>query len=153
MSKFKMYRNLWITFLCTALWHGSTFTFILWGFLHGLFLTLEKVINYKSIFSNRYITFLLISLSWVPFFSENISSTINIYLSLTNYQLLNDNFLPLFAQALDFKLLIAYVVCISSLLVKKEFYYPNLIYVFITLILAILLVMSSTVDPFIYYRF
>lgn len=32
VSKLKIYRNLWITFFCTALWHGSSLTFLFWGF-------------------------------------------------------------------------------------------------------------------------
>ena len=59
----KNFRNLWITFFLTSLWHGATLNFIIWGFVHGFFLTFEKIIGYKRYFSNRYITFLLISFS------------------------------------------------------------------------------------------
>ena len=33
-SKLKNYINLWITFFLTALWHGATLNFILWGLIH-----------------------------------------------------------------------------------------------------------------------
>ena len=35
--------NLIIVFFCTGLWHGAQWTFIIWGFFHGLFLILERV--------------------------------------------------------------------------------------------------------------
>ena len=31
-----MYRNLMATFILGGLWHGAGWTFIFWGFLHGL---------------------------------------------------------------------------------------------------------------------
>ena len=49
-SKLKNYINLWITFFLTALWHGATLNFILWGLIHGLFLTFEKILGYKIFF-------------------------------------------------------------------------------------------------------
>lgn len=36
------YRNLLITMLLGGLWHGASWTFIVWGGLHGLFLILER---------------------------------------------------------------------------------------------------------------
>lgn len=36
------YRNLFITMLLGGLWHGASWTFVLWGGLHGLFLSLHK---------------------------------------------------------------------------------------------------------------
>jgi alginate O-acetyltransferase complex protein AlgI len=35
--------NLIIVFFCTGLWHGAQWTFVVWGFFHGLFIMLEKV--------------------------------------------------------------------------------------------------------------
>ena len=36
-SKGKKYRNIMITFLCSGLWHGASWTFVMWGGLHGLY--------------------------------------------------------------------------------------------------------------------
>jgi alginate O-acetyltransferase complex protein AlgI len=38
----RTYFNLFIVFLLTGLWHGATWSFVLWGLFHGLFLILEK---------------------------------------------------------------------------------------------------------------
>lgn len=35
--------NLVLTFLCSGLWHGASWTFVLWGLYHGLWLCLETV--------------------------------------------------------------------------------------------------------------
>lgn len=35
-GKWKQYRNILITFLISGLWHGSSFTYVVWGGLHGV---------------------------------------------------------------------------------------------------------------------
>lgn len=41
-SEVMVYRNLFITFLLGGLWHGAGWTFIAWGALHGLYLSVER---------------------------------------------------------------------------------------------------------------
>lgn len=38
----KTYRNLMLTMLLGGLWHGASWTFVVWGGLHGLYLSLHK---------------------------------------------------------------------------------------------------------------
>jgi alginate O-acetyltransferase complex protein AlgI len=38
----KTYRNLFIVFLLCGFWHGASWNFIVWGGIHGVFLTLER---------------------------------------------------------------------------------------------------------------
>lgn len=39
---FKTYRNLLLTMLLGGLWHGAAWTFVLWGWLHGMVLAIER---------------------------------------------------------------------------------------------------------------
>jgi len=85
----RRYINLMITMLLGGLWHGAGWTFILWGLLHGIYLTLnhswQTLVNPKphrlsfltSAFG-RLLTFLSIVLAWVVFRSENMPTAINI---------------------------------------------------------------------------
>lgn len=41
-GKFRTYINLMITMLVGGLWHGASWTFVAWGALHGLYLSVEK---------------------------------------------------------------------------------------------------------------
>jgi alginate O-acetyltransferase complex protein AlgI len=41
-SSARTYSNLVIVFLLCGLWHGASWTFVLWGALHGAFLVLER---------------------------------------------------------------------------------------------------------------
>ena len=36
------YANLMITFLISGLWHGANWTFVAWGFLHGIYLIVSQ---------------------------------------------------------------------------------------------------------------
>jgi alginate O-acetyltransferase complex protein AlgI len=42
VSEFRSYFNLLLTFSLTGIWHGANVTFLLWGFAHGFFLSLER---------------------------------------------------------------------------------------------------------------
>jgi hypothetical protein len=42
VSSVRTYVNLWIVFLLCGLWHGASWTFVIWGAYHGLLLVLER---------------------------------------------------------------------------------------------------------------
>jgi len=42
-SAFALYRNLFVVFFLCGLWHGASFTFVVWGLYHGAFLVVERV--------------------------------------------------------------------------------------------------------------
>lgn len=44
-SSARTYINLMITMLLGGLWHGASWTFVVWGALHGLFLCVERAIK------------------------------------------------------------------------------------------------------------
>lgn len=71
--------NIILTFLVSALWHGASLPFIIWGLLHGTLVIVEKFlldrINKYKIFSYFYHTFVLstIFLLWQFFRFPSIS--------------------------------------------------------------------------------
>lgn len=87
VKKWKVYRNLLITMLLGGLWHGAGWNFIIWGFLHGTYLTIHKIILLdKSIifkinsFFNKPITIIkiittniLVLITWLFFRVNNIN--------------------------------------------------------------------------------
>ena len=75
--KWKMYYNLVITFLISGLWHGASWTFIVWGGIHGLWLIVERYFGFKdskSTFS-WFLTLLIVTISWVFFRSSSIQQS------------------------------------------------------------------------------
>ena len=43
--KYAMYRNNMLTMLLGGLWHGANWTFVFWGFLHGLYLIVQRLLG------------------------------------------------------------------------------------------------------------
>jgi len=62
--------NVMIVMVLGGLWHGAAWTFVLWGFLHGLYLLLERAVEplLERFRALKYLLFqTLIMLAWLPF--------------------------------------------------------------------------------------
>ncbi|MEM9884593.1 MAG: MBOAT family O-acyltransferase [Bacteroidota bacterium] len=44
-GSFRTFRNLMITMLLGGLWHGASWVFVFWGFLHGSYLILQRLLQ------------------------------------------------------------------------------------------------------------
>lgn len=44
-SEWKTYRNLFIAFFLAGLWHGASWTFIVWGLMHGIYRMAERFVE------------------------------------------------------------------------------------------------------------
>ena len=164
----KTYRNLWITFLLTSLWHGANYNFILWGVIHGLFLSVEKIFSKSAIFSflfkRRITTFILISISWIPFRFSEFNHIGVILKSLFSFSFINDHTMALLVTEINFLTLIAFVAGILSVVISEETIgrlHKNLftlklsysIYIYSVLLVGLIGVFISEYYPFIYFRF
>jgi alginate O-acetyltransferase complex protein AlgI len=70
----RTYLNLFLTMLLGGLWHGASWTFVVWGGLHGLFLAVERLLGVRTtaptgaaLWIRRLVTFHLVCLAWVFF--------------------------------------------------------------------------------------
>ncbi len=76
-GKVRTYINTMLVFLCSGLWHGASWTFIIWGGLHGCFMIFTK--RFKNLFDripvflNKCITLLFINFTWVLFRSQSFT--------------------------------------------------------------------------------
>lgn len=88
VSKVNWYRNLMIVFVVSGFWHGANWTFMAWGFLHGLYLIVAllaapllsylegKGVGWKSRLISGvkvFVTFHLVVLAWVYFRAETVT--------------------------------------------------------------------------------
>ncbi len=76
-SQSRLYLNLALVFLASGLWHGASWSFILWGAYHGTFLILERIFLadfYKKIgrLPSTILCFFIVVIGWVFFKIENI---------------------------------------------------------------------------------
>ena len=73
-KRFRVYSNLMGTFLIGGLWHGAGWTFIFWGFIHGLAMLCHRIWKDLGFRMNRFLagilTFNFVNVAWV-FFRAN----------------------------------------------------------------------------------
>lgn len=91
-GKLRTYVNMFIVFMVSGIWHGANWTFILWGFLHGVAIIITKLIS-KPLSKLRrnskpllwIITFVFVSLSWVYFRADSIADANEMLLKLIHF--------------------------------------------------------------------
>lgn len=95
-GRIRRHVNLMVTMLLGGLWHGGGWTFIIWGGMHGLFLSINHGWNYYSkklfgarggmpCFIARFITFFAVVIAWVMFRAESVDGALNMYVGMSGY--------------------------------------------------------------------
>jgi len=179
-SKLKVVRNTFIIFLVSGFWHGANWTFIIWGMFHAaLFLPLillNKNRKYTDIvaegkffpsikdFFQMSITFLLVTIGWVFFRSNNISQSIAYLRGMIDISLFS---LPLLATYRK-KLLEAIIYSLFMIIIEwvgrknqygfeklgitwKPIFRYMMYYIFVLIILTS--IFSGKEQVFIYFQF
>ena len=70
-GRLRTYANLMATFIIGGIWHGAGWTFVFWGFLHGVALVIHRIWSELGFKMNKilawFITFNFINITWVFF--------------------------------------------------------------------------------------
>jgi D-alanyl-lipoteichoic acid acyltransferase DltB (MBOAT superfamily) len=80
---FLLYRNLLITFAVSGIWHGASWTFLIWGLLHGLGVMFTRVLE-RSEFYRQSVpklakqagVFLFVSFAWIVFRATSLNDAL-----------------------------------------------------------------------------
>ena len=87
-GRLRTVRNKWIVFLCTGLWHGASWNFVIWGIIHGFFMTLEQLCSGVKRKSGKpprtkwYLhiyTLLVVVLAFVVFRADDLPAALRMY--------------------------------------------------------------------------
>jgi alginate O-acetyltransferase complex protein AlgI len=173
VSKFRMYLNLWLVFLISGLWHGASWTFVVWGAYHGLLLIIDRLFLLKIYEGTlKYIalpiTFLLVMIGWVFFKVENLQFAFQFIGRMFSFSSMIDTDLDL-GNKFYLTMLLALIFSFYPLLKKIklfsrigfirsetfEIWYLITKSAFLVLILliSIAIINSTGYNPFIYYKF
>ncbi|MFP5310473.1 MAG: MBOAT family O-acyltransferase [Actinomycetes bacterium] len=166
------YRNLWIVFALTGLWHGAAWTFIVWGLYHGLLLVLERRFDLRAFeasgataLARRTVTLVLVIVGWVFFRADGMGQAVDVVTAMftpagaalpASVAALLDNRTALVLVASCTVALLPGDLVVGRWITEAgEATRPRLRLAFVTLVLPLAMVVaaSSTFSPFLYFRF
>ncbi len=170
------YRNVFIVFLLTGIWHGANQTFLVWGLTYGILLILDraflgKLLEKKPLtYISRPLTFIVVTILWVVFRADNIKAAFEFISSMFSKGSGDYGILSF----LSMKVIVAFIAAIvfSGLCSRKKntekkekadktdktdsvpayrlFDYASAL---ILLVISMILLTNGTYNPFIYFQF
>ena len=177
------YINLMIVFLVSGLWHGASWTYVIWGGINGIYQIMENILNrkYKLPLISEKIggkmfkmlgTFALIDFSWIFFRADNISSAFQIIrriFMVNNMWIFFDGTLG--TMGLDFKdMFVLFIaleilmfvsvlqyrnICIRDSIAKQNIVFRYIVYIVPLILIAVYGIYGASYDAtsFIYFQF
>jgi len=165
-GKLRSIRNIFVIFLVSGFWHGANWTFIVWGVYHSILFLPSFLFNTNRNYTSSIIgensflptlkellqvgiTFLLVSIGWVFFRSENINNS---------FKFLNQIFTD-FSLKSEFEWLNIYLLCfiiIEYLIRKNERLkekYFNYDWILFSILMILILDKFGSISNFIYFQF
>lgn len=165
-GRFRTYYNILFIFFLTGLWHGASWTFIVWGTLQGIFICLERIGLDKllkrlpSVLRHAYVL-IIFMISMAFFYYDKMSDSLSYLHSLFIWNMdgiKNIDILLLLDRENLFFVLCSVIACTPAFKIMAERKGEVLealgnVFISVAFILAVCYRMSSGFNPFIYFRF
>lgn len=169
-NKDKLIRNLFVVWVLTGLWHGSEWTFVMWGLFNFVFIAAENILSFEDLPINNAVKHIyalfVINLGWVLFRSKDLIEAGRYiacmfgfmhqgFWSSYTYMFIKEN-IVFFIAAIAFSMPIArntnkFIVDKAKGYLILEILYPfTIIGLFI---ICVSYLVKGTYNPFIYFKF
>ncbi|NEW09704.1 MBOAT family protein [Paenibacillus sp. SYP-B3998] len=169
VGKLKQFRNLFVVWLLTGLWHGASWNFVLWGLYFGLFVTVEKLfllkwLTHRPSFVGHLYTLIIVIVGWVLFEFEDLFVAMEFIGTMFGFG--THDFADrqaLYYLSTNLGLLLVVAICATPL-PQRAFQYlkdklnmsgvivAQAIYVSL-MVLSTAYLVNETYNPFLYFRF
>jgi D-alanyl-lipoteichoic acid acyltransferase DltB (MBOAT superfamily) len=165
-GRFNHFRNIFLTFLISGLWHGAGWNFAIWGALHGIVFIIEILLRDKIrlpfLGSIYLLTFHALSLiafrssgftNLSEYYSQFFTGSWNWSLLCIELRTLNDLF-PLLLTLLGVLLFVVYEYCEERQILQRALTHPTAaltLQIVITILIFVLGNFNTT--EFIYFHF
>jgi len=161
--------NLLITMFLAGLWHGASIRFVLWGLMHGAWLSLEKLFNIPALVERSrtakalfwFVTFHFVCFAWIFFRADSLETAVTIVgriasglnfralaVFINGYSLVSF----LFVMAAGIHLLHARLMEFGEQVLARSGLVLQTCFV-VAIILVTIQVRSAKLQPFIYFQF
>ena len=165
-GKARQYFNIMVVWSLTGFWHGANWTFLLWGFMFGVILILEKRFWLKKLeqapkaLSSIYVLFIVI-ISWVLFQLDSFSHCVEYYKAMFGFSPGGLSAPHDIYYLRSFILLIAigavastpYPARLFNKLPQKVRDVAAPVLIALVLVLSTAYLVDATYNPFLYFRF
>ena len=161
-GEFRTYNNLLATFIIGGIWHGAGWTFVFWGFLHGIALVINRAwskLGFRlwSWFA-WLLTFNFVNIAWVFFRAKEWDDAVRVLTAMFNFSHLNLNIDPLQISYIALFLTIIFFKNsneISKIKFSKTIRLAITAFLFTVSILQLtnIMVQADKVSEFLYFNF
>lgn len=125
--------NLFIVFVVSGLWHGASWTFVIWGAIHGAYIVVETLIASRSPNKSRsflsraagmLLTFTIVNITWIFFRANSLDDALYILQNMFNFENgMNGILVPFLNQELGAPL--TFLIAIASIAGLQLFEFFN----------------------------
>lgn len=157
VAKPLVYRNLFVVWLLTGIWHGANWTFIVWGLMYFVLLAFEKFTELEKrnfhILGHVYTLFFVV-VGWVIFRSETLTDAWNYLHVMFTPSIPNSSPLFLFYIS-EYKWWLLCGLFFSIPIVNRSKLHPviNSIWCIVMFFLCLVYITKGGYNPFIYFNF
>ena len=166
----RTYVNLLIVFFATGLWHGASWTFIIWGLYHGFFQIIERLGFKKFLAKHKFFShiycILIFIFGWVLFRADTLNQAFNFLVCMVTpsfgsnssiisvHNVMNTRAWAIMILALFGSGIIKVILNkMPKITTRLKNSIPEILFLAVIMIYSIILLASNTYNPFIYFRF
>lgn len=165
--------NSMIVFVCTGIWHGANLTFLVWGFFHGVLMSLETLFVKKDSKPPKvlvpviwFVTMIAVVIGFVIFRADNLAYGMSYIGRMFAFETANEGcrvLMSFLTPSMIVTLVAAVIACCPVVefinritegkKINKVFDVAGYVLSLMLLVLCIMSLASNSYNPFIYFRF
>ncbi len=162
----RTYVNLMLVMLIGGMWHGASWSFLIWGGIQGVMLAAERMQGKESPYRHLprpmrvFITFFIVCLSWVFFRAETLPAAWIYFKSLFGLKVVPWGSEAVAASIYTPYHLLIFLLCIffvwrapQAWNFTQKLTLPKAAVCLALLVVSILFMWTQSVNPFLYYQF
>ena len=165
-GELRTYINLTLVMLLGGLWHGASWNFLIWGAIHGGYLTFERLQGKENIYKRfpgivqMFITFVIVLIAWVFFRADTLTDAWR-YLQAM-FGLVQTQQSTMLIDGIIYNPYYLFNFCLAAIVVwffpqtwdfTKKLTWLKVSYISIVFLLALAALTTQSYNPFIYFIF